>query len=816
VQANSLPPIGTASSLAESGLTAAQVSERVARGQVNRAPRSALGEYRAIASRNILTLFNALVVPAAIALFLLRDYKAAWAVSGMALVNSLIGLAQEVRAKRHLDRLAILTQTRARVLRDGREQTIPADDVVLDDVCLLAMGEPVVADGTVLSERFLEVDEALLTGESDPVPRHPGDRLLSGSFCVAGEGTYRAEKVGSEAFAHRTSAEARRYRYTPSPMQRTLDTIIRVLTAVTVALCAAYAVLYWLRGFPRDELDDLVRMTAATVTSMVPQGLVLMTTLAFILGAVRMSSRGAVVQQLNAVESMASVDVLCMDKTGTLTTNRLSLDRVCPLSVGEDEARDRLRLFAWASVDERSKSVQAMRMALGEPAARPMLIDQIPFKSQNRYSAVRIRVDGREQALALGAFEALRFLLDGAAVEPAEGVWRGLLPTGLRLLLFAEVMRSEPFNGSLDGSTLRPLALVALSDEMRPEAGAVLEALAGQGIRFKVLSGDNPETVRATVGHINLPLAHEPVVSGDELASAADPAAVIREHSVFGRVAPRQKLDIVSALQAAGHHVAMIGDGVNDILPIKRADLGIAMGEGCGATRTVAALVLENNSFDLLPATLDEGRTILGNLRQAAKLFLLKNVYVLVLIVFGFGVLRLGFPFEPQQVTLLNTLTIGGPAFLIMLSRRAPVLRSRNLRGDFLREVGWFAISSGLVMGMAGLASWLIAVWGLAEDVRGGRTMLLSTLILLGLGNVVRLAEGNRWLHRWVAVALPVYAAVLYVPPLGEYRGTPLSAAEFFELRPLNLPQWGLVAAAALPALALCWVAGRLRLRARR
>jgi cation-transporting ATPase E len=245
----------------------------------------------------------------------------------------------------------------------------------------------------------------------------------------------------------------------------------------------------------------------------------------------------------------------------------------------------------------------------------------------------------------------------------------------------------------------------------------------------------------------------------------------------------------------------MIGDGVNDILPIKRADLGIAMGEGSSATKTVAGLVLENNSFDLLPATLDEGRTILRNLRRAAKLFLLKNVYVLLLILVGFGVLGLGFPIEPQQVTLLNTLTIGGPAFLIMLSRKAHGSQPVGSTAGFLREVGWFAVSTGLVMGVAGLVVWLIAERGLGEGERAQRTLLLSTLILMGLGNVLRLAEGDRWLRWWVVAALPVYAAVMYVPPV----------AGFFELTPLSPSRWGLVVAVAAPALAVCWLAGRLR-----
>jgi cation-transporting ATPase E len=787
------------------GLTTAEVVQRVARGQVNRAPHSDLAEYRAIAARNVLTLFNAIVVPAAVALFVFGNYAAAWSVSAMAVLNSLIGLVQEVRAKRHLDRLALLGEAKARVLRNGAEQTIAAGEVVLDEHVLLAAGEPVVADGTVLAERFLEIDEALLTGESDPVPRRAGERLLSGSFCVAGEGAYRVERVGGAAFANEISAQARRYRYAPSPMQRTLDAIIRALTAVTLVLCAAYFVLWLVRGFGDAELAAMI---AATVTSMVPQGLVLMTTLAFTLGAVRMSRRGAVVQQINAVESMASVDVLCMDKTGTLTTNRLRLDRLSPLGIAEDEARESLRLFARASLDVRSKSVQALRAALGESGPAPELIDQVPFKSQNRYSAVRLRAGGSERALALGAFEALRPLLAEGATEPAEAVWRDLLPTGLRLLLFAEVLGAGPFSGTLDGFTLRPVAVVALSDELRPDAAAVLAALAGQGVRFIILSGDNPETVRATVAHLDLPLARERVVSGDEMG--ADFTVVVREHAVFGRVAPRQKLDVVTALQAAGHHVGMIGDGVNDVLPIRRADLGIAMGDGSGAARTVAGLVLENNRFELLPATLEEGRTILDNLRRASKLFLLKNAYMLLLIVVGFGALRLGFPIEPQQVTLLNALTIGGPAFLIMLGHNVRGAR----RADFLREVGGFAVSTGLVMGVAVLAVWLVAVFVLKEDQVGQRTLLLSTLVLLGLGNLLRVAEGDRRFRWWVVAALVVYAAVLYVPPLGEYRGVPLSAAHFFDLRPLSLARWGLVVAVALPALVLCWLLGRLLERA--
>jgi cation-transporting P-type ATPase E len=843
------------------GLTSAEVEERKRRGQVNRVRRSDAAEYRDIVFRNLFTLFNALVVPAAIALFLLQEYQGAIAVSGMATINTVLGLVQEIRAKRHLDQLTLLVETRARVVRDGKEVEVPAGDVVLGDHILLQAGEPVVADGTVVEARFLEIDEALLTGESDPIPRHPGDRLLSGSFCVAGEGAYRADRVGAEAFAQSTATEARAYHHVASPMQHGIDRIIQLLTAITLAFSALYVGVFFVRpGFGEREL---VQAIAATVTSMVPQGLVLMATLAFTLGAVRMSRRGAIVQRLSAVETMAAIDVLCMDKTGTLTTNRLRLARLVPLAGrSEEDVRRRLRLFASASLDRQSKSLQALRSGLsasplsqlgrgvgGEGVLAPLsplgrgvggegeeekaeLLDQIPFKSQNRYSAVRVKADGHEHVLALGACEALEPRLADTSWRDA---WKELQATGLRILMFAESERREPFNGTLDGFPLRPLALVALSDELRPEAGAVLEMLAAQGIRFKVISGDNPDTVRATVAHLKLPLANEPVVSGDQLASPQKDE-LIATRSVFGRVSPRQKVEIVEGLQKQGNHVAMIGDGVNDVLPIKKADLGIAMGEGSRAAKTVADLVLETNNFDLLPETLEEGRTILRNLRRSSKLFLLKNVYTLILIL-GFIFLGGEFPYLPQQVTLLNFLTIGIPALIITLSKERSTAATKS---PFLREVGSFVLRSGLVIGIAGLVltHWARAAWPEDEvmermpplssllplypkdrlplsltGVDLHRTLLLSALVLLGITALLRaLTDGEEKpllgdrRFRWLAIgALPVYLLAMYWGP----------PARFFRLAALHPAEWGMVLAVVVPAFLLCKLSDRWAARPR-
>lgn len=799
------------------GLTAAEVAERRGRGLVNRSPQSHVADYVQIVWRNVLTVFNLMVVPAAIALWWLHETYAALAVSGMAVVNSLMGLVQEIRAKWHLDRLAILVETRVRVWRDGQLQTIPASQVVEDDQIQMSAGDAIVADGTVLEARFLEVDEALLTGESDPVRRQAGDQLLSGSFCVAGEGIYRADRVGNAAFAQSTSAEARRYSLHASPLTRTINQIIEILTGVAVTLIAIYFLLYCLAIV--TDRNDLVKMIAATITSMVPQGLVLTATVSFTLGAVVMSMRGAVVQQLNAVEAMASIDIICTDKTGTLTTNRLQLEQVIPLAPGVDEveARRRLRLFASAAIDQQNKTVQSLQAALGKTTVE--VLDQLPFKSQNRYSAVRLRDGGLIRLLVLGAPE-------GMGERAALGSWpdrmRDLQRTGRRVLLAGEVPTEQAANTRLADVTalpaevsLEPLALLALTDELRPEARQTILNLAQQGIAFKVVSGDNPDTVRATVAAITPELGKEQVISGDQLARASDPGQLIDTHSVFGRVAPRQKVDIVQALQKRGRRVAMIGDGVNDVLSIKRSDLGIAMGEGSQASKTVASLVLENNNFALLPETLEEGRTIIRNLRRSGKLFLVKNVYSLIFILaYASGIFGIAFPYEPQQVTLLNWLVIGIPAFIIALTRersRAPV------KTRYLLEVGWFAIRTGVLFGVAGVLTLVLTryVWGdpsldsdQSRDLQ--RTMLLSVLILLSVTTLFRvLTDGEpqplqgdsriRWLG---VVAIIGYLLAMYLPP----------SAIFFKLVPLSPTQWWQVLVIVVPTWYLTTLTDQMRL----
>lgn len=761
----------------QSGLSAAEVAERVRQGQVNRPRRAAWEDYAVIASRHLFTVFNFVVVPTAVMLFYYGDWRSGISVTGTALANTLIGMIQEFRAKRQLEKIAILSARKARVLRDGKLIAIPIDDVVLGDLIFLQAGETVVADGNLIDATYLEIDEALLTGESDPVRRHPGDQVLSGSICVTGEGRYQANKVGDLAFANSVTNDARRYKYTNSPITRIANQLITALSAAALGLCLIYGLL---RLFTIINSEHMFQMIAATIVSMVPQGLVLTATVAFTIGAVVIGRRGALVQRLNAIEAMAAIQVICTDKTGTLTNNRLTLAAIHSLdsNLSDAELRHRIALFAWATIDRDNKNVQALRAA--GPELTVVALDQLPFNARTRFSAVKVPDGLITRLLILGAPETL---------VPFLGPWEGQLnqyrDAGLRVLLFVEADSGL----SLDSGRLldnpQPIALLALADELRADAAAVLQALSAQGIAFKVLSGDNPRTVHATIRPLHLAMSGEDVVTGQQFAEASDPVAFVRSHSVYGRVEPLQKLAIVEALQQSGQNVAMIGDGVNDVLPIKKADLGIAMGEGSPAAKTVSSLVLETNNFAILPEAIEEGRTIVRNLRRAGKLFLTKNVYSLVFILaYSIGLFELPFPYLPQQVSLLNWMVIGIPALLIALTQERSGQPDRT---PFLADVGGFALVTGLTSAVTGVTLLYLCKHHWMYDEATQRTFLLTMLIALGmtaLWRSIRHDGQNLLMDKWLLglslLIMPIYAVFMYWP----------LTADFFRLTPFGGGEW--------------------------
>ncbi len=637
----------------ERGLSSAEVAERVARGQINDVPSAPTRTVAQIVRANVFTRFNAILgVMLAIILVVgpLQD-----ALFGIVLIaNAGIGIVQELRAKRTLDRLTLLTAPKARVVRDGDLHEIAVGDVVLDDVLDVGAGSEIVVDGEVLSSRGLEVDESLLTGESDAVEKSPADEVLSGSFVAAGAGRYRATKVGAEAYAVQLAEDARRFTLTRSELRSGIDTI---LTYVTWAIVPTAALLFVSQIRARDDWREAMSGAVAGTVAMVPEGLVLLTSLAFAVAVVRLAKRQVLVQELPAVEGLARIDVLCIDKTGTLTEGKLTVLEVEPLE--GDAAGLETVLAALAAADP---SPNATTNAIAErfpDASGWRATDGVPFSSSRKWSASAFEEHG---AWFLGAPDVMLTAVDGA--DELRDRVRALADQGHRVLLVA---RARALTDEQLPPDLEPAGLVVLGDRPRPDAADTLRYFKEQDVTVKVISGDDPRTVGAIAGQLGLDGADEPIDARELPEEQDELAEVLESHSVFGRVTPQQKRSMVQALQSRGHTVAMTGDGVNDALALKDADIGVAMGSGSDATRAVAQLVLLDSTFDSLPPVVAEGRRVLGNIERTSGLYLNKTVYAM-LISLATGVLGFVFPFLPRHLTLIGAVTIGIPSFFLALA----------------------------------------------------------------------------------------------------------------------------------------------------
>ncbi|HET9311022.1 MAG TPA: HAD-IC family P-type ATPase [Actinomycetota bacterium] len=674
----------------ERGLAAAEVAERVARGQVNDVPAAPTRTVAQIVRANVLTRFNA-ILGAMLAIILvvgpLQD-----ALFGIVLIaNAGIGIVQELRAKRTLDRLTVLTAPKARVVREGEVREVAVGDVVLDDVLDAPAGAEIVVDGEVLASRGLEVDESLLTGESDPVDKSIGDEVLSGSFVAAGDGRYRATKVGAEAYAVQIAEDARRFTLTRSELRSGIDTI---LTYVTFAIVPTAVLLFvsQIRAVPGDWREAMSGAVAGTV-AMVPEGLVLLTSLAFAVAVVRLAQRKVLVQELPAVEGLARVDVLCIDKTGTLTEGKLAVEEV--RSLDGDGQRLETVLGALAAADPSPNATTTAIADRFTDASGWHAADGVPFSSARKWSGTAFDGQG---AWFLGAPDVMLAVTDDAG-SVGDRVHE-LAEQGHRVLLVA---RAHELTGEHLPADLEPVGLVILGDRPRPDAADTLRYFREQDVTVKVISGDDPRTVGAIASRLGLEGADEPVDARELPEDPDELAATLAAHSVFGRVTPQQKRAMVRALQSLGHTVAMTGDGVNDALALKDADIGVAMGSGSDATRAVAQLVLLDSTFDSLPPVVAEGRRVLGNIERTSGLYLNKTVYAM-LISIATGVLGFVFPFLPRHLTLVGALTIGIPSFFLAL---AP--NSDRFRPGFVRRVLRFAIPTGTLAAIATLLAYALA-----------------------------------------------------------------------------------------------------------
>ncbi|KHO20964.1 metal ABC transporter ATPase [Mycolicibacterium setense] len=773
------------------GLTEAEVAQRVSEGKSNDVPTRAARSVSEIVRGNVFTRINAIL--GVLFLIVMSTGSVINGAFGLLIIaNSAIGIIQEIRAKQTLDKLAIVGQARPTVRRAAGSREVVPSEVVLDDIIELGPGDQIVVDGEVIEESNLEVDESLLTGEADPIAKDVGDAVMSGSFVVAGSGAYRATKVGREAYAAKLAAEASKFTLVKSELRNGINKILQFITYLLVpaGLLTIYTQLFTTDA---DWQDAVLRMVGALVP-MVPEGLVLMTSIAFAVGVVRLGRRQCLVNELPAIEGLARVDVVCADKTGTLTENGM---RVSDLKAFTED--DVAEVLAQLAADDARPN--ASMVAIAEAYKMPpgwTATATAPFKSATKWSGASYGDHGN---WVIGAPDVL---LDSASpvAEQAEQIGA----KGLRVLLVGS--SDLAVDAPRAPGTVTPVALVVLEQRIRPDAGDTLDYFASQHVSVKVISGDNAVSVGAVAGKLGLhgetmdarQLPHDP----EQLAETLD------QYTTFGRVRPDQKRAMVHALQSRGHTVAMTGDGVNDVLALKDADIGVAMGSGSSASRAVAQIVLLDNKFATLPYVVGEGRRVIGNIERVSNLFLTKTVYsVLLAVLVGiaglsskwFGTDPLLFPFQPIHVTIAAWFTIGIPAFILSL---AP--NTERAHSGFVRRVMTAALPSGLVVGTATFVSYLVAYQGRAASAveqTQASTAALITLLVSSLWVLSVVARPYEWWRvALVAVSGLAYVLIFCLP----------LAQRLFMLDPSNLKVTGIALGIGLLGAALIevlwWVQG--------
>ncbi len=772
------------------GLTPVEVAQRVADGRVNDVPSRATRSVVDIIRANVFTRINA-ILAVLFAIVLATGSLINGLFGLLIIVNSVVGMVQELRAKQTLDKLSILGQAKPVVRRADGARALSPNQVVLDDVIELGPGDQVVVDGVVVEESGLEIDESLLTGEADPVLKDIDDTVMSGSFVVAGTGAYRATKVGRDAYAAGLTAEASKFTLVRSELQAGINKILQFITYLLIP--AGLLIIYTQLFTTHAGWQQSVLHTVGALVPMVPEGLVLMTSIAFAVGVVRLGRRQCLVQELPAIEGLARVNVVCADKTGTLTENRMQVADLQRLdsATGMDTIIDALASIA-ANDARPNASIQALAEAYRNPPGWTVTATA-PFKSATKWSGVSY---GQHGNWVLGAPDVLA---DPSSTVAGQAEAAG--SQGLRVLLLG--LTDLPVDHPQAPGRVVPTALIMLEQRVRPDAHDTLDYFAGQGVSVKVISGDNAASVGAVASALGL---DGETLDARKLPTSPDRLAeTLAKYTTFGRVRPDQKRAIVHALQYSGNTVAMTGDGVNDVLALKDADVGVAMGAGSSASRAVAQIVLLDNRFATLPYVVDEGRRVIGNIERVSNLFLTKTVYsVLLALLIGvtglaakaLGIRSLMFPFEPIQVTIAAWFTIGIPAFILSL---AP--NTERAQSGFVRRVVTAAVPNGAVTGIATFVCYLLAFRGTAATAAQQKQASTSALITLLVVAVWVLAVVARP-YSWWRVALVALSGGAYVVIFS----IPL-AREQFRLDPSNIALTltalgiGMVGAAVVEAL---------------
>lgn len=749
--------------VAETGLTAAEVNARVEAGEVNKVKTSTSRSVKDIVRANVFTLFNGIILAAMVLVLVTGSWRDA--VFGFViLINTGIGIVTELRAKRTLDRLSILVASNFLVRRDGADVEVAHDRIVLGDLLWVRSGDQVPADGEVIETWGLELDESMLTGESRTVRKAPGDKVLSGATAVSGLALVRVTAVGEHSYAATLTAQAKVYKKTVSDLNKGINTILKFMTFLVVPLCALLiwsqmrTVGGWSAALATGEWRQAVVSAVAGVVGMIPEGLVLLTSLNFAVAAMRLARKNTLVQELESVETLARVDALNLDKTGTITDGGIAYSSLVPIdaSVSEPAVREMTQaLYDCCDEENPNGTGQAVLAGLrGQGYASGAVTTRIPFSSARKWSAVAYEAS----SWFMGAPEVILSALDADHADILRQV-NEYANDGDRVLLLARSAAALDADNPILDPQAEPVALVLCSERIRPDAEATLAWFREQGVRCRVISGDNPVTVGAIARKVRLAGDREPVtMDARELPTDVNELGRVLENvDVLGRVLPDQKKAIVEALHARDYTVAMTGDGVNDSLAIKEADLGIAMGNAAPATKAVAQVVLVDGKFSHLPDVVARGRQVMANMERVAGLFLVKTVYS-ALISLGVVLSQIPYPYLPRHITYVGALTIGVPAFVLAL---AP--NTRKYIPGFLKRVVHFALPGGIATSLSVLlAAWIlprIMGWDILDSDADLAALRATSAVILFLMGIFVLARVARPLNSWRGVLVAVFAA---------------------------------------------------------
>ena len=740
------------------GLTSQEVAARVEAGQTNLAPSANSRSLGDIIRANTLTWFNLVIGSMWAVMLLVAPFQDS--LFGFAIVaNTAIGIVQEYRAARALEKLSVLGAARPVVRRDGADVSVSSNEVVLDDVLVLSPGDQLVVDGVVLESHGLEIDESLLTGEADPVDKVQDDEAMSGSFVVAGSGLMRATRVGKDSFAARLTEQAKKFHLTNSELRDAINGFIRVVSFLLLPIGAL--LLYSQRVRADASWDDAIRGTIAGMVTMVPEGLVLLTSIAMAVSVVRLAQRKVLVQDMPAVEVLARVDTICVDKTGTLTEPGMHVRDLRVVQGAQIDAEAALGALA-AVESSPNPTLAAVAAAYADPGWS--ISSMVPFSSARKWSSGSF---GDHGTWIIGAPE---MVLD--ADDPALALSQELAADGSRVLVLA---RSADAALAPDAQLrgLQAEALVMIDQQLRADAAETVAYFLEQGVTIKVISGDNAVTVGAIAALAGVPGADAPVDARTLPTDPAELSVAVANASVFGRVTPTQKQAMVDALHLTGSTVAMTGDGVNDVLALKTADLGISMGSGSPATRAVAQLVLLDNKWSVMPSVVTEGRRVLGNIERVSDVFLTKSFYA-VIISIATGLFAVEFPFLPRHLTLIGALTIGIPGFFLAL-----MPNTERFRPGFFKRVLLFTAPAGAICAVAAFTSYGFALH-FGETVADAQSAATVTLFIVAMAVLTQSARPLNLIRLTIVLAMILaFVAVLFIPFLSHFFALALSPERY-------------------------------------